>query len=306
VVAEGGLVPVVDFLEPQPPTVTVNQTDGDVLSASAWPSSTRTRTDAATYDLTGVVIERSAMNVAPVKIRRTQQPPGTVVTGGVIRHTPTGEPTWDDWHANYGAVVETPGVTFIGTRFHSLGDGVQFAGTGTDWRLVDCWFSDIHDDAVENDGKHSGLVDSCVIDGAHIAFSAASATAADRLSAMRIVNTMVRLRPQRESYKPEKYGYDQHGPFFKWSPDAPHVDVRDCIFRSDTPARYGGNVNGRLGLPPGSSGSNVILIGTDAWSAQEVASWVDQVDNVTFASADAWDNALKYRATRPLPQGDIL
>jgi hypothetical protein len=122
---------------------------------------------------------------------------------------------------------------------------------------------------------------------------------------MRIVNTMVRLRHQRESYKPEKYGYDQHGPFFKWSPDGPHVEVRDCIFRSDTPARYGGHDNGRLGLPPGSTGSNVVLIGTETWPAEEVASWVDQVDNVTFASAEVWDNALKYRATRPQPQGDM-
>jgi hypothetical protein len=300
-------MPVVDFLEPQPPTLTVAPSDADVTSTvSPWPGTSRARTTPATYDLTGVVIERPTMNLSPVKIRRTQQPAGTSVTGGVIRHTPTGDPTWSEWHDNYGAVVETSGVTFIGTRFHSLGDGVQFAGTAADWRLVDCWFTDIHDDAVENDGKLSGLVDSCVIDGAHIAFSAASATAAaNRLAGMRIVNTMVRLRPQRESYKPEKYGYDQHGPFFKWSPDAPHVDVRDCIFRSDTPARYGGHDNGRLGLPPGSTGSNVILIGTDAWTDQEVASWVDQVDNVTFASAEVWDNALKYRATRPQPQGDM-
>jgi hypothetical protein len=292
-------VPVTDYLAPQPPTVVVNATDKDVVWTGPWPSSSRT--SVATYDLTGLILERTSIAVAPVKLRRSAQPAGLVVKGGTVRHRPTltdpagtpREPTWPEWHKNYGVIVETDQATIVGTKVYSVGDAFQMAG-GADWRLFRCWASHIYDDAVEDDWKRGGLIDSCVFDGVHIFASAESS----RLPitpdpVLRIVNTMVRLRGQHESYDPARFGHGQHGPFFKWDTDSPRVDVRDSIFRSDTPSSYGRG----LPLPPGSTGSNVILIGTETWTDSEINSWSDQIDGVHLMSADVWDNALTYRST---------
>jgi hypothetical protein len=292
-------MPVVDFLEPQPPTRVVNATDKDVVWGGPWPSSSRT--EQVTYDLTGLTLERASIATAPVKLRRSAQPPGLVVKGGTIHHRPTltdlegnpREPTWPEWHKNYGVVCETDRATFVGTRISSVGDAFQLAGCA-DWRLVRCWVSDVYDDAVEFDWKRGGLIDSCVFDGVHIFASAESSRLpVDRDPVVRIENTMVRLRPQHESYDPARWGHDQHGPFFKWDPDSPRLVIRDCIFRADTPSAYGRGLH----LPNGSTGSNVVLIGTEAWTDSEITSWADQIDGVHLASADVWDNALTYRST---------
>jgi hypothetical protein len=301
-------MPVVDFLEPQPPTRVVNATDKDVVWAGPWPSSSRT--EQVAYDLTGLTLERASIATAPVKLRRSAQPPGLVVKGGTIHHRPTltdpagtpREPTWPEWHKNYGVIVETDQATIVGTKVYSVGDAFQMAG-GADWRLFRCWASHIYDDAVEDDWKRGGLIDSCVFDGVHLFASSESIRRpVDPDPVVRIRNTMVRLRPQYDSFDPTRFGHNQHGPFFKWDPDSPRLDIRDSIFRADTPSSYGR----LLDLPPGSTGANVVLIGTETWSDMEIHSWRSQIENVRLLSADAWDNALKYRATRPLPQGDIL
>jgi hypothetical protein len=299
-------MPVVDFLEEQPPTVVVKATDKDVLWTGPWPASWRTAV--ATYDFTGLVVDRT-IGVACVKLRRTYQPPGLILRGGTFRHIPTltdptgilREPTWAEWHKNYGIIVESDRATIIGARLSSLGDAIAVTG-GADVRIVDCWVDDIYDDAVELDNKRGALIDSCVFDGVHLFASSESIRRpVDPDPVVRIRNTMVRLRPQYDSFDPTRFGHNQHGPFFKWDPDSPRLDIRDSIFRSDTPSSYGR----LLDLPPGSTGANVVLIGTETWSDVEVRSWTEQIDNVQLLSADAWDNALKYRATRPLPQGDI-
>jgi hypothetical protein len=287
-------MPVTDFTDPPPPTVLVYADDADMnpIRTASWPERARAASVPIAYDLGALEFHRGSIETPPIKLRAGRQVHGTEIIGGIICHHPTSEPTWSQWHENVGLVSEVS-VTIIGTRFHSLGDGVSLPGGP--WRLIGCRFTDIYDDAVENDGKHSGLVDSCVLDGVHIAFSAESGAVAQPDAVLRITNTMVRLRPQRESYKPLTYGYGQHGPFFKWDPDSPKVDVRDSIFRADSRPSY----NRTLRLPPGSSGSNVMLIGTEAWRDDEIESWTSQVDGVTFGSAEDWENAIAHRATWP-------
>jgi hypothetical protein len=305
-------MPLLDYLDPLPPPVLVfaDDTDMNPIRVASWPERARTSLEPLTFDLGLLEFHRDDIGTPPIKLRTGRQAPGTTLVGGVVFHHPRTDPTWAQWHDSYGVVSELAATTLIGTRFHSLGDGVAF--TGGPWRLVGCWFSNIYDDAVENDRKHSGLVDSCVLDGVHIAFSAESGALGQPGSVLRIVNSMVRLRPQWESYKPDVYNPvtnptapftewerrdpdGQHGPFFKWDKDSPRPEVHDCIFRADQRSSY----NRTLHLPEGSSGSNVMLIGTEAWTPDEIASWADQIDGVTFGTAADWENALTHRAIRP-------
>jgi hypothetical protein len=280
-------MPVTDLTGGLPPVVEVyaDDTDMDPARVASWPERARSSTAPVAFDLG----HRADITTPPIKLRAGRQAPGTTIIGGIVSHHPTVEPTWSQWHENVGLVAEVP-VRIIGTRFSSLGDGVSLPGGPA--LILGCWFDNIHDDAVEADGKHPCLVDSCVLDGVHIAFSAESGAAAAPGSVFRVANTMVRLRPQVQSYKPLTYGYGQHGPFWKWDPNSPAPEVRDSIFRADTRPSY----NRSLHLPDGATGENVILIGTEAWTDDEVASWADQIDGVTFGTVEDWDHALAVRS----------
>jgi hypothetical protein len=286
-------MPLLDFLDPLPAEVLVYADDADMnpIRTASWPERARSASVPVLFDLGQLEFTRPMIDVPPIKLRAGRQAPGTIIRGGIVTHHPLSEPSWSQWHDNTGIVCEVT-ATIIGTQFRSLGDGVSFTTSG--WRVVDCYFTDIYDDAIENDGKGSGLVEGCILDGVHIAFSAESASVGTDQT-LRVVDTMVRLRPQRESYQPLRYGYGQHGPFFKWDPNSPRVEVHDCIFRADSRSSY----NRTLRLPPGSSGSNVLLIGTEAWTTDEIDSWTSQVDGVRFGTAADWDTALTHRAIRP-------
>ncbi|MGZ4709813.1 MAG: hypothetical protein ACXWBN_13840, partial [Acidimicrobiales bacterium] len=109
-------------------------------------------------------------------------------------------------------------------------------------------------------------------------------------------NTMVWLRPYSNSYSTDKYGFDHHGGFFKWASYpategvAPKLSVHDSTFRADDPAVYGGNSNGFLGLPAGTSCDNVTLINTQSWPAKDLASWTSQCTNLTLATTSTWNS----------------
>ena len=106
---------------------------------------------------------------------------------------------------------------------------------------------------------------------------------------------LVRLQAYEQSFDVPKYGTNRHGGFFKFSNNPatgipPKLVVRDSTFRSDDPAAYGGNVNGQLGLPPGSVCERVMLIGTEGWPSATSQSWVDQCTDLRFGDETDWRN----------------
>ncbi len=70
---------------------------------------------------------------------------------------------------------------------------------------------------------------------------------------------------------------------------APQLYVHDSTFRADSPAPYGGNANGMLGLPPNTRCDHVTLINTATWPAKDLASWTSQCTHITFGTTADWN-----------------
>ena len=198
----------------------------------------------------------------------------------------------------------TPNFQVVGTRIYNQGDGIAFASTATNWKVTGLRIDGpngtsgyVHDDCIQNDAMNNGVIDDSKFDGCMVFLSAIDQETPHRrprqpgrgqelarLAAalpQQLQHGEVRLRP--------------HGGFFKWASDpasegvAPKLDVHDSTFRADDPALYGGNANGFLGLPPGTSCNNVTLINTQAWPAKDLASWKNQCTNLTLATTSTWN-----------------
>ena len=157
----------------------------------------------------------------------------------------------------------------------------------------------IHDDCVENDAMNAGVIEDSKFDGCTSFLSSdGGPTSVGGSNLVEVSHTLVRLQSMYNSYNPAKYGYDQHAGFFKWSQNPstdgipPKLYVHDSTFRADSPAAFGGNVNGMLGLPPGTRCNNVTLINTGSWPASDLASWTSQCTHITFGTTADWNTAV--------------
>jgi hypothetical protein len=204
-----------------------------------------------------------------------------------------------------GLTVLTTNFQVVGTRIYNQGDGIEFDPTATNWRVVGVRMDGpngssgyIHDDCIQNDGMNSGVVDDGKFDGCTVFMSSIDNTSPytnGGSNRVEVKNSLVWVRPFHNSYNTAKYGFDRHGGFFKWAATpskdgvAPKLSVHDSTFRADDPGAYGGNANGFLGLPPGTACNNVTLINTQAWPADELASWTSQCTNLTLATTSTWN-----------------
>ncbi|MGZ4784529.1 MAG: hypothetical protein ACXV5S_02555 [Acidimicrobiales bacterium] len=97
----------------------------------------------------------------------------------------------------------------------------------------------------------AGLVSDSLFDGCHTFMSSRYGSS----------NTLIRLQDMHQSYKPDKYGFDHNGGWFKWPVGAgdgvpPHLNIHDSVFRADkVPASYG-----NLELPAGTTCNNVTIV----------------------------------------------
>jgi len=247
-----------------------------------------------------------------VKIHRPDEPGSQRMDlcflGGRLQTTLHPETTpWATWHDTYAFVQENPDATVVGVRLFNTGDGIAFTHRARRWRVVAVRADGgrsypgayIHDDCVENDGMFDGDIIDSKFDGCHVFLSANAGEVLPNPPdgtgrTVRVERTLVRLQGYEQSFDPAKYGTDRHGGFFKFSGQPewgipPQLVVRDSTFRSDEPAPYGGNANGQLGLPPGSICEDVMLIGTAAWPARDLRSWVDQCDGLTLGTVADWN-----------------
>ena len=226
------------------------------------------------------------------------------IGGSIISSMDAVNTPWTTWHKVVGMTVLTPDFEVVGTHFFNQGDAIAFPSTtATNWRVVgvavdggttyDGGF--IHDDCVENDSMNAGVIDDSKFDGcADFLSSVGTAGSIGGTNLVEVRNTLVRVESMYNSYDPAKYGYDQHGGFFKWAsiPSQgvpPQLYVHDSTFRADSPAVFAGNANGWLALPPGARCNNVTLINTASWPAQDLASWTSQCTNLTFGTTADWD-----------------
>ena len=216
---------------------------------------------------------------------------------------------WDTWHRATAVTVEKPDFHLVGTRLYNHGDGIAFAYEAERWRVTGVRVDApggggagyIHDDCIENDNMHAGVVADSKLDGCMVFMSAMAGQTSTRdgsHNTVEVVGTLVRLRPYLNSFDPERYGFGNTGGFFKWGNGVgafgapPRLVIRSSIFRADQPGAYGGNANGILGLPPGTVCEDVALVGTATWPADELESWTSQCSGLHLASDAEWDQAV--------------
>ncbi len=274
-----------------------------------WPAPELPLPNGTAIDARGSVFDASTPNSGgwSTGIKIHYQPGKRVdvcVVGGHVYSTvdPVNTP-WSTWHESAGVRADTADLHLIGTHFTNVGDMIQIGGRATNWRLTGIRAdgagvlpgASIHDDCVENDAMVSGIIEDSLLDGCHVFMSSFSGPTMDGTgNTVTVRNTLVRIQAMYNSYNPAKYGYNQHGGFFKWSnlPQygvAPRLVVESGTFRADQPSYYGGNVSGWLALPPNTECGDVTLIGTEVWAARDVASWVSQCRSVTFGTVADWD-----------------
>lgn len=278
--------------------------------------------DGRAVDARGSHFQSGATSVAGMKLHNDSSGSEACIVGGLFTATyPSETASWDIWHDHTSAIIAEPNTQLIGTRFYNVGDAVAFNLAATDWKVVgmrvDSVLGDtkggyVHDDCVQNDGMNNGVITDSKLDGCMVFLSAASADNVGTGRTVEVSDTLVRLRPYWNSYNTAKYGFNQHGGFFKWSGRTPQLYVHDSMFRADQRGSYGGNVNGFLALPPGSRCHDVTLVakggwGSDpanptnpAWQQRDIDSWRSQCTRLRFAQGPAWDRAVaEWDAAHP-------
>ncbi len=279
--------------------------------ASHWPSSLLLLADGTTVDARGRTFDDSELDANgfgvgvkfhnPVGSRDDLCMLGGTITSGI---DPEATP-WTTWHRVAGLTVLTADFHVVGTRIYNQGDGIEFDPTATNWRVTGVRIDGangasgyIHDDCIQNDAMNSGVVDDSKFDGCTVFMSAMDNSSPfwdGGSNRVEVKNSLVWVRPYHNSYNTAKYGYDRHGGFFKWASNpakdgvAPKLDVHDSTFRADDPGAFGGNANGFLGLPPGTTCNNVTLVNSQTWPAAELASWTSQCTNLTLATTSTWN-----------------
>lgn len=255
------------------------------------------------------------------------------------------------WHSNWGVVANSPNVQLIGQTVRNVGDAFGFhEPTAINWKIVGARVDGgteypagafIHDDCVENDTMQTGQIIDSKFDGCHVFLSAMHGWGPlprpdGSANTISVVDTLVRLQPMKNSYCPvidptigcqNGYGYWQHGGFFKYANSTagdpqgdgqpPALSVTRSIFRVDQPAAYGGNSNGKLGLPPGTACDNVVLVGWEHLNTTERNSWIaacgavgENIDengtpNFQVGTTADWDQAVAiWDAAHPEPIPD--
>jgi hypothetical protein len=221
------------------------------------------------------------------------------VVGGTITSDVDVNAIWDTWHHNYGFRVQAPNAQIIGAEIRSVGDGIDFKGDyASDWKVIGVRADGggqyahafVHDDCIQNDQMHSGQIVDSKFDGC-AAFLSSNSGYDGTGNVVDISRTLVHLEPMLNSHNPTKWGYNQHGGFFKFANPLnygtpPNLVLRESMFRSDEQAPFGGNSGGELGLPPGTICNNVVVVGWDAWTNDDRASWVDRCGGVDVADVD--------------------
>jgi len=283
------------------------------LAAVPFPDSTLDLPQDVTLDARGSRLDNSELDGQGfgfgVRIRGNM-PEGTCLVGGTIRTDLDPEGTsWNTWHRVTAMAVQAPGALVVGTTFRNQGDMIAFLARASDWSVIGVRADGgttypgayAHDDCVENDAMHSGLILDSKFDGCWTFLSSTQASEKELDggdNAVTVQDTLVRLQPYRNSFDVPKYGEGGHSGFFKWARTdsdvmiPPSLTVIDSVFRADDPARYGGNENGFLGLPPGTRCERVLLVGTETWPADELASWVEQCSDLRLGTIEDWDAAV--------------
>jgi hypothetical protein len=228
--------------------------------------------DGQTYDLRGAsVVGYPAVNRYPLMMGKYGPGQGTCVVGGRVagrqsRHL--------DWHQMKGRVdgdglnIKARGGVVTGTRIDNVEDGI--ATTGMDpggISISDVYMTYIRDDCIENDWVVNVTVRDSLLDGCYTATSQRPdpemhprlAPSDERFT---LDEVLMRLQPMpykraRSRCPANVAGNLGNGGFFKWSPWANRLVVRDSVLLAE---RASVNCRRVMNFPTNAAYHNVTLI----------------------------------------------
>jgi hypothetical protein len=280
-------------------------------NVTRWPPDGTLLVDRTTIDARDATFDNTAVNQHGWRVAlkfhyKADSRDELCLVGGNVKTTlHTENVSWDTWHQATAVDVETPNFQLVGSRFFNQGDLVSFGPEARDWRIVGVRVDGqggasggyIHDDCIQNDYMHGGIIEDSKFDGCNIfisSFAELGETPDGGDNTVEIRDTLVRLQPFRNSFRTDVYGENRHGGFFKWGWQPqdgvpPQLYVHDSTFRADAWGAYGGNANGLLGLPPGTECHDVTLVNTHLWPDDDLESWTDQCTDVTLATTSTWN-----------------
>ncbi|MPZ52849.1 MAG: hypothetical protein GEU79_08965 [Acidimicrobiia bacterium] len=148
--------------------------------------------------------------------------------------------TWEDpYHHSGFLTIRIPEFLVEGVRVDNQGDGIRMEERGADFHIRAVYLTDIHDDCIENDFMHGGVLEDSLLDGCYVGFSAAQYEGNDSDGSDNrwvMENNLIRMEPQPTPYRGPSPG---HGAIFKWTVGGPQVVFRDNIIRVDQPPNHG-------------------------------------------------------------------
>ena len=91
-------------------------------------------------------------------------------SGGKVQGKWGPSTVWDVYHSTFALYAYGLNTRVEGFRVDNYGDAVRFNGTDN-WSLRASWFTNIHDDCVENDMLAGGLIEDVLMDGCYVGIS---------------------------------------------------------------------------------------------------------------------------------------
>ena len=190
--------------------------------------------------------------------------------------------SWVDGYHSYTAFyVRLDSATVMNLRVHNYGDAVRFTDQGTRYfTLRASWFSDIHDDCMEDDRLKPGLVEDNLFDGCHVGISmrpgkADQDTVTGVGDTLVIRNNLIRLKPFAHGSKPELA--NTHGGFFKVGNAYPQKNLtlilEGNIFRADMLPGTGSLCLNQHGKVTRASGNIVVWLGAGSYPCTLPPGW---------------------------------
>ncbi len=237
--------------------------------------------------------------------------PGVQLIGGEVAG-PLKLDKVNDWHRFHGSagvyLAGLPKVTVQGMRIGQVGDGIRIREDCPDWIIRDCYLFGTGDDAIENDNLQSGLIDNCLIERTHVGISLRpSQKDALRVDGsqhtLTLRNTLIRLAPQRATYK-NRGAPAGHGGFFKaWTKPISagrriQLRIINCIFcASQQP------YTNTLSLDPAftvveAQGNTLVWLGEGVFPERVPPGWTETRDPAV------WDRAVtRWKQAHGIPPG---
>ncbi len=218
---------------------------------------------------------------------------GACWSGGTVQGKWGSSTTWDVYHSTFGLYAYGANTLVEGFRVDNYGDAVRFNGTDN-WTLRASWFTNIHDDCIENDMLKSGVIEDVLMDGCYVGISVrpgssqlASVDGSGKTVTIR--NSLLRLK----AFPLTATTPNTSGGFIKAENREPAKNVslvyENNIFRADALPGTGSLCLNQHNMVTRSSGNIIVWLGSGSYPCTLPPGWTLTRDvGVWDAAVAAW------------------